>query len=290
MNIQNQTTEIFDMELFTRHIEEQTGMKVPQANRSTINKYIIKKTRELDINAQEYYNRLKNLQPENLCFLNNSTINETYFFREEKHFTILKNYILPDLSKISSNIRIWSAACSSGEEPVSLAICAEEFLKKKFQTNYTVYASDLNTDMLNKLSIGEYGNNSFRQDGKAYRYLLDNYSESNKSIVKINKEILNKIVTIPINLFIHSYDAIPNSLLLVFFRNTFIYLCEKARILIIDKIVEKIQPGGCFFCSCSEVPMFSHHDLLLLEIDGSYFFQKKSQKFTSSKGVHSDGY
>jgi len=290
MNIQNKTTEIFDLELFTGHIEKQTGMKVPHANRRSIHDYIIKKTRELDINPEEYHNRLKNCQQENLSFLNNSTINETYFFREEKHFNILKNYILPDLSKTNHNIRIWSAACSSGEEAVSLAIFAEEFLKKRFQTDYTVYASDLNTDMLHKLSIGEYGNNSFRQDGKTYHYLLDNYSECQESVVKIDKEILNKIVTIPINLFSHSYDAIPGSLLMVFFRNTFIYLCEKARILIIDKIVKKIQPGGYFFCSSSEVPMFSHHDLLLLEREGSYFFQKKSQNITVVEGAQSDGY
>ena len=144
--------------------------------------------------------------------------------------------------------------------------------------------------MLYKLSTGEYGNNSFRQDGKAYHYLLDNYNDHQGSAVKINKEILNKIVAIPINLFSHSYDVIPCSFLLVFFRNTFIYLCEKARTLIIDKLVKKIHPGGYFFCSSSEVPMFSHHDLLLLERDGSYFFQKKSQGLTGAEGAHSDGY
>ena len=103
-------------------------------------------------------------------FVDIVTINETYFFREEKHFTLLNDIIFPELASKQKQLNIWSASCSSGEEAISLYLSAQNFFREA--GNFTVHGSDINTEVLEIFRRGVYKNNSFREDGSSFHNLL----------------------------------------------------------------------------------------------------------------------
>ena len=94
------------------------------------------------------------------------TISETYFWRESKVFTALTDFILPELIKSKKkgekSIRIWSAGCSTGEEPYSIAIALHKTIQKIEDLNITILATDINPRALDKAIAGFYGAWSFR--------------------------------------------------------------------------------------------------------------------------------
>ena len=99
-------------------ISKQTGIIPRESHQSGIKNFIDKRKKEINLNGLDYYNYVYMNKQEFDLLLNNSTVNETYFFREESQFQFLKTKVMPELhSKLGLNpLRIWSAAASSGEE------------------------------------------------------------------------------------------------------------------------------------------------------------------------------
>ena len=96
------------------------------------------------------------------------TVNETYFFREEKQFDFLHNVVFPKY--MGKKMNIWSAACSTGEEPLSLLTHS-----RSCNIESNVFATDIDQIVLQKFQRGQYTNNSFRKDGAKYHHLLTPY-------------------------------------------------------------------------------------------------------------------
>ena len=118
----------------------------------------------------EFWNFLDN-ENEMRNLINSITIGETYFFREEKQFDFLDSQVFP---KLKPKSLIWSAACATGEEAISLAV-----LNCKHGSNAKIIASDINTDSIARFERGVYRPHSFRHDGLKFKKELDNYSKAN---------------------------------------------------------------------------------------------------------------
>lgn len=266
-----------------------TGI-IPRASHlSGIKNYIEKKLAEEKISVSEYTQRLYSDKKLFCEFVNESTVNETYFFREEKQFALLRDRYFPMWKAMfgSSPIRIWSAACSTGEEAYSLAVLA-----KACGINPCIIASDINSDALEHCANGEFWQSSIRSvDGAVFKNMLMPYN-TNDETIKFSNDIKNCIQTREINLskidLPTDNENLPKEQNIVFIRNVFIYFSQELRIRILNTIAEKcLADGGILFVSMSEIAQFDSNMLpssLEKIMDGNvFYFRKKTQ------GVKSNG-
>lgn len=259
-----------------------TGIIPRSSHRAGIQTYIEKKIAEKNISVSEFKLKLqsdKNLFTE---FINESTVNETYFFREEKQFALLKERYFPMWKAMfpSMPIKIWSAACSYGEEAYSLAVLAKVCGIKAFVT-----ASDINSEVLDHCNKGVFWESSIRSvDGFSFKNLLLPY-RTNEGKIVFPDEIKSCIQTRKINLAkIDSPlgDAnLPKNQNIIFIRNVFIYFSQELRIRILNSIIDKcLAEGGILFVSMSEIAQFDSNMLppsLEKVMDGNIFYFKKKQ-------------
>jgi len=254
-------------------IFKETGINLPPANYRFVEQFISERLQKLNKTLDIYLVLLKNNQNEYDQFLDAVTINETYFFREEKQFQVIENHIFPNFLKQGvHDLNIWRAACSSGEEAVSIAILAE----KRWQHTYSVMASDINPAVLNRLEKGLFKPNSYRVDGAMYHPLMSEFIRHKKNTFILKPKILDKIKICQMNLFKNELLAYTDRFHLVFLRNMLVYMPLDIRQTILNYLVKTIPEGGYLFLSSSETPLISHPNLKLSEYSGIFFFQKKN--------------
>ena len=257
-------------------ISKQTGIIPRESHKSGIKNFIEKRKKEINLNGLEYYNYICLNKAELDLLLNNATVNETYFFREESQFQLLKSKILPELrmKQGTAPVRIWSAAASSGEEIYSLYL-----LSTSLGIKTECIATDINTTVLGKCESGAYKNNSVKTvDGAKFHYLLAPYLTKEKEVL-IPQEISSKIERRQVNL--SKADSIfPKNINLVFIRNVFVYFSVEMRKEILQKIVDiTLAPGGYIFLSMNEIATIDASSLpkgLEKCSDGNvFYFHKK---------------
>lgn len=254
-------------------IEQETGIRLPETAYREAENYLKRKLSLFDGGLQKLFERIQTDPEERADFLDSVTINETYFFREERQFKILDSLLFPGMKKTGKQkITIWSAACSSGEEAVSLGVLAAKHFGLE---NITIYAGDINPNIIERLHTGTYGKNSFREDGRCFHGLVAEYLSDDGSVVP---ELKKRISVSRLNLITDTYSDIPDGLDAVFFRNTLIYMPMKTRGEIIGRLADKLSPGGFLFLSSSEIPHMSHPELVLEEFSGSYYFRKRFEE------------
>ena len=254
-------------------IERETGIRLPETAYREVKNYLQTKLSRIHGGLPELLKKIKTDSEERADFLDSVTINETYFFREERQFRILDSILFPKMKNTGrQGIRIWSAACSSGEEAVSLGVLAAKHFGLE---NVTVYAGDINPHIIKRLETGFFGKNSFREDGRVFHDLLTEYLSGDGAVAP---ELKNRIRVSRLNLITDTYSDIPDGLDAIFFRNTLIYMQMKTRGEIIGRLADKLSPGGVLFLSSSEIPHMSHPELVLEEFSGTYYFRKRFEQ------------
>ena len=278
----NLTEELLDS--FVSILTEHTGIVPRAGHRDGIKNFIERKLTDSPYSIEEYKNLLttdKSLISE---FVNQSTVNETYFFREEKQFTLLKTKLFPEFKRKNpgKEIRIWSAACSYGEEAYSLAVMA-----KSCGLNPVVTASDINSDVLEHCKSGVFLRTSLRTvDGVEYQKLVLPYQRVDGRIA-FPEDIKKFVTTKQLNLM--ELDLPQNTLLvpknqnIIFIRNVFIYFSFELRKQILYTIAEKcLEEDGYIFVSMSEIAQLDSNlvpPCLEKVVDGNiFYFHKKCLK------------
>ncbi len=228
-----------------------------------------------NIPLEEYAKLLQSSPEEFTRLIDETAINETYFFREEKQFSFLQKNVFPELvaKKGSEPITIWSAACSTGEEPLSLYA-----LSKFCRVSAKVIASDIDTNALSTLQKGVYSKNSFRTDGSTFASCLDLIGTREDSMFTVSPEALNDISVFRYNL--SSKDAPPAanaSMDIIFLRNVFIYFSNTLRKEILARIAGILKEGGYLFLSINEIASIDCNDDLPLvkESTGTLYYLRK---------------
>ncbi|HKI46309.1 MAG TPA: CheR family methyltransferase, partial [Balneolales bacterium] len=195
--------------------------------------------------------------------------NHTFFFREINHFKYLSLHLLPELLNESKskekNLRIWSAACSTGEEAYSLAITMEEFKKKHNIENltYEILGSDISHTVLD---IAESGIYPAEVIGRFQYHIKKNYFQkgigSFHNMIRVKKELGSNIRFIRHNLM----DSLPTaeSFDIVFCRNVMIYFDTESKAKLLENIRKVIKPGGYLFIGHSESLYNSTQDFELV--------------------------
>jgi len=175
------------------------------------------------------------------------TTNETYFFRESNHFDFFSKYLEQRIVS-HSTLRVWSAACSSGQEPYSIAmLLADQYPSK----NWEVYASDISTKILNVAKLGIY---PIEQSKKIPNTYLSKYC-----LRGIDDQVGNFLIDRPLRQKINFFQVNLNTTLprvgefdAIFLRNVMIYFNAETKRQVVKRVLRQLKVGGIFFIGHSE--------------------------------------
>lgn len=211
----------------------------------------------------EYYDYIKktNDKKEIGLMLNAVSTNETYFFRNTKHFETLIDFIIPELiSRVTPPIRIWSAGCSSGEEAYTLAMLLDE---KGWMRNdlVSIKASDINTEVLEEAARGIYDENRLRITPERYKNRY--FQKIGKSNYKLNERIKDFVHFEKLNLVNSPFNGHYE---LILCRNVMIYFSREDQIKVVGKFYNAAVPGGYFIIGHSESLFFINNEFEFLKV------------------------
>ncbi|MGE5703475.1 MAG: CheR family methyltransferase [Clostridia bacterium] len=196
-------------------------------------------------------------------FLDRMTINVSEFFRNPSRWDVLEKKILPRLTKNSRRLKCWSAACSTGEEPYTLALI---LLKNQLMRDASVLASDIDEGALIKAKQGVYADRSLQDCPKD---LLSRYFVKDAMSYRISDEVKNAITFKKHNLLADSFDS---GFDLIICRNVMIYFTEEAKHELYHKFSRALKPGGVLFVGSTEQifqPQQYH-----FEVEDTFFYRK----------------
>lgn len=182
------------------------------------------------------------------------TTNETLWFRDTYPFEVMKNKVLPELAKANpgQRLRIWSAACSSGQEPFSLSMTIDEYEKinlGQLRAGVQIVATDLSGSMLAACKSGEYDSLAMGR-GLSQERLQRYFDPKTPSRWTIKPAIRSRVEFRALNL-LETYAAL-GKFDVVFCRNVLIYFSAEVKKDILTRIHATLKPGGYLFLGASE--------------------------------------
>ncbi len=251
-------------EWFVRKFQEKSGINLHAYKRPQMERRIGSFMRS--VNAPNYASFVRLLDSEPGIyrkFLDHITINVSEFFRNWNHWEILKNDIIPKLLQKRPQVRAWSAGCSTGEEPYSLAILFQEYFPQRFEK---ILATDIDQDALEKAKIGIYSAKALQ--GVA-SFLVKKYFDEKDGNFRIKDEIKACVRFERHDLL---KDRYPSNLDLILCRNVVIYFTEDAKEKLYRKFVDSLRPGGVLFIGSTE-QIFKAREIGLRSV-ATFFYEK----------------
>jgi chemotaxis protein methyltransferase CheR len=202
------------------------------------------------------------------------TVNETYFFREPVHFSVLED-LLPSFE--GAGMRLCSAATSTGCEAYSIAMLIEFYNKSaKNPVFYHIDAFDINPKVIEIARQGIYSDRTLREDGSCYQYITDSYLTKTDGNYRVDDSLKRNIC-----FFVHNLmDELPTKEYdLIFFRNAFIYFLPSGRGRVLSNLSAVLKAGGIFFVGVSETAGVQHSELTAKNRNNDvFYFQKPMYK------------
>ncbi len=182
------------------------------------------------------------------------TTNETLWFRDTYPFEVMKNKVIPELLQKQPNqrLRVWSAACSSGQEPYSLSMTMDEYERANLgavKADMQIIATELSPTMLQACRVGEYDSLAIARGLSAER-LQRYFDKTPAGRWKVESEIKNRVEFRALNL-LDSYAGL-GKFDVVFCRNVLIYFSAEAKKDILTRMHATLKPGGYIFLGASE--------------------------------------
>lgn len=188
------------------------------------------------------------LQQESVYLIDVVTTNKTDFFREPNHFDFLRDQALPTLTSAGvRSVNAWSAACSIGAEPYTMAMVLENYRADTSGFDYTILASDLSTDVLQKARRGVYSADMLRPvpTEMKRRYVMQS-KDPQREEMRISPDLRRKVGFARINLMDDQYP-IREKLHLIFCRNVLIYFDKPTQMHVLTRLSNALVPGGYLF-------------------------------------------
>jgi len=246
---------------FSGFIYDQCGIKMPPAKKTMLTGRLLKRLRVLGLSSySEYYDYVcsrEGAANELAHMIDAVTTNKTEFFREAAHFDYLVDHALPTLltagrSSARRKILVWSAGCSSGEEPYTLAMVLDEFFSSRKDGDFHVLATDISTRVLETARRGIYPEgavDSVSQNQKK-KYLMRGKG-SQKGYCRVVPELRRKISFQRLN-FMDSDFKLRQPADVIFCRNVIIYFDRPTQSELFKKFYACCSSGGYLFIGHSE--------------------------------------
>lgn len=275
-----QNHELSDTEFYGLRdwLYSQTGIHLGDIKKSMVSGRLQKRLHALKLPTYAAYLKLLKDQQqhtERQLALNLLTTNETYFFREDKHFVFLKDYLMK--AKARQNIHIWSAASSSGEEAYSIAMLLADVLG--LQQSWQIFGTDINSDVLKKAQKAIYPISDTQKIPQPY---LQRFCQKGvgKDLgwFRIQPELRQRVSFELVNLFklppgLPKFDVI-------FLRNVLIYFELEDKKIIVQNILRQLKPGGILLVGHSE--SIHGYDDALVQLQASCYRYQPSHLLADS--------
>lgn len=202
------------------------------------------------------------------------TTNETLWFRDNYPFENLKDKLFPELSQHSRQLKIWSAACSSGQEPYSLAMTVLEYRQTHphiFNGGISILGTDLSSAMLDKGRMAKYGKLAIARNLSESRKQIFFKPDSDGNLC-LNQQVKN-LVTFKIFNLLDCFLTLGH-FDIIFCRNVLIYFAPEAKQRILRQFAAVLNPGGALFLGASEFFTEMPEDFKLVRCNPGIYYQK----------------
>jgi len=250
-----------DTESFERlstFVTREYGIKLPLAKKSMLESRLNKKVRELGLTSYKAFLDFifseQGKQGELFHVIDLITTNKTDFFREAAHFHfLLKEFLTQYKTEYGRNkLKIWSAGCSSGEEPYTILMTMEEYRKHHPDVTYSLLASDVSLRVIQTAFQGIYEIEKIDPVPVDLKRKYFMRSKANPSLVRVKPEFRRKLQFKRINFMDNNYGMIKADLDIIFCRNVLIYFDKATQERVISKFCSHLKPGGLLFLGHSE--------------------------------------
>jgi chemotaxis protein methyltransferase CheR len=251
-----------EFQLIRGLIYDKAGIHLRDCKKTLVSNRLRKRLETLGLDSYKRYCDLLTKKPDGrqeiAQFINALTTNETYFFRHPEHLEYLENTILPQLmsekhKRFGMKIRIWCAACSSGEEPYSIAMLIQERPERYKGWSVEIAGSDINRNMLLKAEAGLYSEYAVSKMPKAYRQKYLNFDPTEKAF-RLRDDVKSRVR------FVHGNLLNPfgqGKFDVIFCRNVMIYFDAASKNKVIANLFEELAEGGYFIVGYAE-SMLNH--------------------------------
>jgi len=258
-------------------IYKRTGMFFADSSKYLLQKRLSPRARELNFDSFQKYFYFLQYDPRSEAeydqIFDLITTNETYFFREPAQLAAFVEEIVPEIlsRKPVRKIRIWSAGCSSGEEPYSIAMLLDEnrlFEKARFE----IFASDLNQQVLAKARKGHYRESSFRATPPQVR---DRYfTRDGDGSWRISDAIRNRVSFGRLNIYDEARVSLLGHLDVIFCRNVIIYFDDASKRIVVNTFYNRLIDGGYLLLGHSESLISLSTQFKLKHLKNDMVYQK----------------
>lgn len=259
--LNNYTKELGDKEFqkLSNFIYSNYGIKMPYSKKGMLQARLQNRLRELNhSDFKEYVDYVfsgKDSEVEIIKMIDVVSTNKTDFYREINHFHFLNDHVLPlyQESKDTVTYKVWSSACSSGEEAYTIALALSEFSETNKHFNFSIFGTDISTRILEKAVNAIYPEeriNPVPWEQKK-KYFLRSKNRENPT-VRVIPALRNKTSFMRLNLIDDTYTNIPHDFDLIFCRNVLIYFDRNTQEKVINSLCKHLKPGGYFFLGHSE--------------------------------------
>ncbi len=245
-------------ERFSEFIKAELGIKMPASKKTLLEARLQKRLRELCMSTHEEYCEYlfspQGMENELVNLVDVVTTNTTDFFREPKHFELLADRVLPELyarGGSGRNVNIWSAGCSSGEEPYTLSMVLSEFARQNAGFTFSILATDISTQVLRMAVRAIYPETKIGPIPQEYRkrYLLRS-KDRTRRLVRIGPDARGHVRFRRLN-FMEDF-SFEGQLDIIFCRNVVIYFDRPTQEKLFSRFCRKLAPGGYLFIGHSE--------------------------------------
>jgi chemotaxis protein methyltransferase CheR len=243
-----------DFQTISQIVYHGSGIRLAHGKEELVRSRLMKRLRALGINnfhSYLTYIKADKSAQELHIMIDALTTNKTSFFRENQHFEYMRTHILPELKKRGAGIRLWSAGCSSGEEPYSIAMLLCEEWSQVECANARILATDISERILTKARIGEHDKDTTQGIPPAYlsKYFNLLHSRPNR-IYEIHDRIKKMVRFARLNLM----DEWPmkGPFDVIFCRNVMIYFDGETQGRLVRRFSDMLIPGGHLLIGHSE--------------------------------------
>jgi chemotaxis protein methyltransferase CheR len=184
--------------------------------------------------------------------LNKITTNHTFFMREVDHFHFFQDHILPNLKSTikDHDLRIWSAGCSSGEEPYTLSMIINDFFgREKALWDTKLLATDISERVLTKAKTGQYSSEQISSIPTMWR--INYFKKLDGESSQVTDKIRNEVIFRKFNLIDENFPF-KKKFHVIFCRNVMIYFDNQTKVNLVNRFYEHLEPGGYLFIGHSE--------------------------------------
>jgi len=242
--------------LFQTFVRREAGINLSEAKRALLVGRLSSRLRKLGLKSfLSYYRHMQADAQERVLMFDALATNETHFFREPRQFEFLEQRVFPEWRELpmgARRIRIWSAGCSTGEEPYSLAMSLLDHFPPGSGFSFEIFATDISTKVLERARTAVWPIHKSTEIPPAYRKSFMLKGEGPEDGKMMAGRALRDLIRFERLNFQDEAWKVPGDFHLIFCRNVLIYFDAEGRARVVRRLLERLSPAGYFFLGHSE--------------------------------------